>query len=365
MPIAPNLNEHLAAQIRLLYANAETEILALLSKRIAAGVDQPEWATRKYGELRANRREVEHIIARLRGQAPQQVAEIVRKTFNDGADEATRDFEVAGLTNATRVPFEGTYITQTLAGAFSATNTATVESLVAATTRTLDAAHLHVLRATDDAYRAVVAETEQLVVSGVKTRRQAAQEALTRFADQGITAFKDKAGRDWDLSTYTEMSLRAATNQAAVQGYITETSRRGHDLVRVSDHPEECEACRRWEGRVLSITGQTPGYPTVADAQGGGLWHPGCGHRLHVWKEGVSLPVTPEPDPDGYEDRQKQRYMERMVRHWKRRQLVAITPEDQKATKAMVQKWRSKLADFTEETGRRRRYDRESITKAR
>src|SRR5690606_18083284 len=32
--------------------------------------------------------------------------------------------------------------------------------------------------------------------------------------------------------------------------------------------------CRPWEGKVLSLTGRTPGYSTVAEARAAGLFHP-------------------------------------------------------------------------------------------
>ena len=51
--------------------------------------------------------------------------------------------------------------------------------------------------------------------------------------------------------------------------------------MRVSeDAAEVCEVCQKWRGQYLSITGATKGFPTLADAQGEGLFHPNCIHRL-------------------------------------------------------------------------------------
>lgn len=51
--------------------------------------------------------------------------------------------------------------------------------------------------------------------------------------------------------------------------------------MRVSeDAAEVCEVCKKWRGQYLSITGATAGLPTLADAQGEGLFHPNCIHRL-------------------------------------------------------------------------------------
>ena len=42
----------------------------------------------------------------------------------------------------------------------------------------------------------------------------------------------------------------------------------------------DCDACARWEGRLVSITGATKGLPTLADAEADGLFHPNCVHRI-------------------------------------------------------------------------------------
>ena len=68
---------------------------------------------------------------------------------------------------------------------------------------------------------------------------------------------------------------------------------------------------------------------------------------------------TPEMDREGYENRQRQRYTERMVRQWKRRQAVATTPEDERKAKAYVDRWQRKLRELTGETGLPRQYRRE------
>lgn len=41
------------------------------------------------------------------------------------------------------------------------------------------------------------------------------------------------------------------------------------------------DACRSWEGKVLSLDRATEGYPTLDEAKATGeIIHPGCGHRM-------------------------------------------------------------------------------------
>src|SRR5690606_31642181 len=99
----------------------------------------------------------------------------------------------------------------------------------------------------------------------------------------------------------------------------------GYDLVYVNDSPEECPICRLWEGKVLSITGRTPGYPTVDQARADGLWHPNCTHGTSPYIPGLTRLPTNTENPRGYEEKRRQRAIERQIRKWKRREAAAIT----------------------------------------
>src|SRR5690606_5493901 len=155
--------------------------------------------------------------------------------------------------------------------------------------------------------------------------REAAQMALNRFADAGITGFVDRAGRRWDIASYAEMATRTATGRAAIQGHTDRLTAPGYALGNGSDPPDWCSVCRPWEGRVLSLSGVTPGYPTLAEAQGSGLFHANCTHSLSAYIPGLTR--APErrrlANPEGYEKRQRQRYNERQIRKWKRREAAA------------------------------------------
>ena len=65
------------------------------------------------------------------------------------------------------------------------------------------------------------------------------------------------------------------------------------------------------------------------------------------WRFYVFPGKSAEADAAGYNKRQTQRYMERTVRKWKRRQAAAITPEDERMARAYVVKWQGKLWELT------------------
>ena len=69
-----------------------------------------------------------------------------------------------------------------------------------------------------------------------------------------------------------------------------------------------------------------------------------CRHTLDLYVPGITRPREKASyEPEAYEALQKQRYMERGVRRWKRREAVAITPEEQRLTKAKRKEWQAGL----------------------
>lgn len=88
-------------------------------------------------------------------------------------------------------------------------------------------------------------------------------EALRR---EGITAFVDKAGRNWSLHTYCAMVSRTTSRQAEVLAVLTADPEQ--DLYRISSHGTTCAICAPFEGRVYSKSGTNPDFPPLADAFG-------------------------------------------------------------------------------------------------
>lgn len=102
------------------------------------------------------------------------------------------------------------------------------------------------------------------------------------LAEQGLTALKDKSGRSWQLDRYAEMLFRTKAVETRNRGMVNRMVENGYDLVQVSSHQGTCDSCSAWEGKILSITGNDKKYPTVAQAEAGGLFHPNCRHAINV-----------------------------------------------------------------------------------
>lgn len=302
-----------------LYAQAEADLLDAVARRVARGIDRPGWAEAKLAEITALRAEAEARLAQLQADLEPTVRALIGDAHAAGVAQADADLRTIGVDVG-----------------FGRTNTAVVDTYVRQAVTNLEGTHLRIFRATMDAYRDAVVSDAGQVAAGTATRREVSQRILDRLANQGITGFVDRAGRNWQLDTYAEMTARTAAGRAQVQGALDRYQAAGRDLVIVSDAPEECPICRPWEGKVLSISGRTPTGTkdgsiavsgTVAEAVGAGLQHANCRHRLGLYVPGLTRPMHGTADPSGSQIRQEQRMLEREKRKMLRMQSAALDDE--------------------------------------
>lgn len=135
-----------------------------------------------------------------------------------------------------------------------------------------------------------VAGMEATGTGAMKTGENLA-ETLRR---DGVTAFTDRAGRDWSLHTYGSMVARTTSRQAEVLAVLTADPE--NDLYQISRHGTTCKVCAPFEGRVYSRSGTNPDFPPLAIAFGkvdpAGTndlsntylnIHPNCLHVLLPW----------------------------------------------------------------------------------
>lgn len=350
MPVSPALAEHLAADLVEAYAEAERRLLAVLAKRLASGIDSPQWAQTKLAQVQALKRETQALLRDLKAQAETGVGTAITAAYEAGGLSAVQD--IAKLK-------PGAKIIEPL-GTLRA-----IEALTAETLGNVTATHPAILRAVANAYdrilRDTIATEAKQALLGSQTRRQAAQSALDRFARAGIKGFTDKAGRGWTMESYTEMAMRTGCGRATVQGHEARLTANGFDLVIVSDAPRECERCRPWEGKVLSITGKTPGYPTVAEARDAGLFHCTCRHTESAYQEGITKMLHATADPEGYAATTKLRYLERQTRAAKRVQAAAMDDAAKAAAGARVRAYQAKIREHVASTTAKRQPHRERL----
>mgnify|MGYP005848152099 CR=1 FL=1 len=150
-----------------------------------------------------------------------------------------------------------------------------------------------------DSFKHIAAQTDKMAASVKDDLRNDAMKVFRRAAVEGLTrrqayqalrgemlerdpefSFVDKKGRKIDASQYFDMLTKTVMASSWNECYANTLVNEGQDLVKVSPNGATDE-CRRWEGKVLSLTGATPGYTTVDEARATKeVFHPRCKHRL-------------------------------------------------------------------------------------
>ena len=200
------------------------------------------------------------------------------------------------------------------------------------------------------------------VRAGKLPRRAASQRVLDKLVAQGVTGFRDSAGRNWSLSSYTEMAVRTETQARALEAGDVALRAVGLTQVIVSDSPRECPLCRPFEGKVLELDGDGPN--SLSAARAAGFQHPNCTHSYSGYQPGITKLEPAKANPEGYEAKQRQRALERQVRSAKRAEALALDPAAKAQAKARVRDRQAQLRTHVKDNGLKRLPGRESITRA-
>jgi hypothetical protein len=120
-------------------------------------------------------------------------------------------------------------------------------------------------READKVREAALKSVVETKAAGYGTGKAAA--SMSReLRSEGVTAFVDKAGRNWGLQDYCNMATRATTRQAEVSAILTADP--DHDLYKIVKIGSTCPICAPLEGRIYSRSGTNPDYPPLASAFG-------------------------------------------------------------------------------------------------
>lgn len=349
MPIHPSMAEDLAAGTRDLYDEAERRLLGIIARQLAADLDTPQWAERKLSAIQALRRASQAVVDELGRAVTMEVHDAVAQSYNIGNRAAVSEF--GALSDEARALVDSLV-----------PNAADADRLAQTTVDVVTAPHRSILRTITDRFRSVVSRVAAFPLFGFSTRREATQDAMQRWADEGIHSFTDVSGRRWKLTSYAEMAVRTATGRAAVEGHMQALTTAGIDLVVVSDAPRECHLCRPYEGKVLSIGGPdtpaevevehaiedgvmvtVPVFGNLESARAAGFQHPNCRHSVSAYTPGVTRIGEATSDPEGYKAGQRQRAIERAIRKYKARQAAAVAPAAQRAAGAKVRQWQGAM----------------------
>ena len=256
-----------ARRLVKLFRQAEREIAARLAQLLSETDDKKKRSIRA---IEQEQKAVKKILKELLESSEKEAQLLVDHAFNGGLAVAKQELEAAGISE----------IVVEMGGVNSRALKVYSEQIYNRLAEVVQQAS----RTTTDIYQALKVDSAMAgAVGGYDALGTVRRNMQKISAERGISAIIDKKGRSWTMATYCEMLTRTATAEIFHQAKTNEYLAHGEDLVLVTYHTPTCEKCSPWGGKVLSLTGETQGYPTMAEAKAAGLFHPNCRHTYSLY----------------------------------------------------------------------------------
>jgi hypothetical protein len=225
------------------------------------------------------------------------------------------------------------------------------------------------------------------VSSGAMSYDQAIRAAIKQTAVDGLDVIDYATGAKSQLDVAMRRTVLTGVGQTANQLQLNRMDEAGTNLIAVSAHigarnhgvgPTNHAS---WQGRIYSRVGGTKKYPNFAQVTGYGTgeglggWN--CRHSFYPFYEGISENAYSKQDVkdfnnakrtvDGekvstYDATQKQRYIERQIRLWKRQeQALEAAKLTHVQETAKVSQWQAAMREFIRQSKLNRQYVREQV----
>lgn len=246
LKIIPPEASDVTLYMRKLFIRTEQAIINEITRKRAKGyVD--------YAEVAALER-VQRILQNMTDESWIYVPEMIEKIFYKSEKDA------AGYANARILTAAQTDVIQTLAN-----------NLLGEISEAADTAYktvqnvFTVARLEQDPFReSALKQVLRQEASGIGWSKTSA-EMIAELQNKGITAFEDKAGRKWSLTSYGNMAVRTTARQAEVAAILTADD---WDLWQIVKIGSTCPVCAPLEGRIYSKSGKNHEYPPLSLAFG-------------------------------------------------------------------------------------------------
>lgn len=190
--------------------------------------------------------------------------------------------------------------------------------------RAIERANLDLAHGALESYRSVVEKATVDYIHSAKPTDKIITEAVAELSDQ-VEMVNYVSGARARIDTAIRRILYTEVAQANSRMARARLDYYGHDLVITSSHAASRPDHFHWQGHVFSLTGRTPGYPTLEQGTDygsvTGLAGANCRHTFGPWFEGDPVPgpgMSEEDNLKAYESSQKQRAIERDIRATKR-----------------------------------------------
>ena len=127
---------------------------------------------------------------------------------------------------------------------------------------------------------AVVTTFREAAATGMTARQKqlAMQRAITETVEGNLNSWKfiDRSGRNWKNGNFFNMLNRTTVANVTRDAYVDGLIDNGHDLATIEGGGDPCPVCSAWRGVIVSVSGTSKKFPSNADAEAAGVFHPNC-----------------------------------------------------------------------------------------
>lgn len=330
--------------VKQIFIDMETELIQSYQRNMSrhtqaeleAGFKWDAWQLLKLQDLRQYQKEARTIVDKHTRRAKDATTGILVSSYTDGiqvADAIIKKFK-KGIDSES----------------FSKINRRKLDALIDAINNDFDKIGVSALRLIDDQFRKTVFKAELMYSAGTTNLTQAIDIASHDFLHEGINSIVYSDGKRVNIASYAEVCLRSSSKKAYHTGEGARAAEWGEYLVQVTVHGSTCPKCAPWQGRVLIddvyAGGKSDGkHALLSEAMAEGLYHPNCRHTHGVYFDGISYaPLetgNAEQDEEMYKAEQKQRYLERKIREWKRVKEGSVDDVERRKAEFKVKQWQA------------------------
>jgi len=349
-----------------LIASMRRNLKRHMAEQEKEGFAWEQWQSAKLRELARYQRENRALFADREAEIQKTIVQTLADAFRRGETRAEREIiEIMKLLFPADLSGKG-LAPPARETAFFGMNRQKLQALQESVAGDIETASQAVLRKMDDVYRQTIFRAEMHMSTGAKTLPQAVDMAAKDFLNAGVQSIAYKDGRRVNITSYSEMALRTASVRATLLGEGMKRDEWDVHTVVVSAHASACELCIPWQRRVLIDDVYSEGkpdgrHPLLSEAMDAGLFHPNCRHLISTYFPGITAlpkPINEDTARRNYEAEQKQRYMERQIRKWKRREAGSLDPENREEARAKIKEWQEKIRDHLDDHPQLRRAPR-------
>lgn len=358
--LPPDYLEHLPDSIVELFRQVEEDILEDMARRIVKTesiTDTAQWQAWRLEQLGETRQTIRYHLQRLTGKTQGELNALFQEAGEQALYYDDQIYRAAGLTpeKANESPE-----LLNLLNAGARQTRGTFQNLTATTANT---ATQQFERALDRAWLQIS--------SGAFDYQTAIRRAIKDLALAGLQSTTYPTGHTDALDVAVRRAVLTGVNQTAARLSEARAEEMGCDLVETTAHQGARPEHVRWQGKVFSRSGKSRKYPDFVRSTGYGTgpglcgWN--CRHSFFPYFEGLSESAYPRSVLQEYENKtvqyngktlsyydatQRQRYIERQIRRWKREYLM-LDAAGMDTTQASVKlaQWRATERDFCKQTG--------------